>query len=73
MFYCGINDGAEAIAKKGHGEPFVEDPANWKDLKDNKPEALVTASDKLMKLIGVWNSVEVSGVHNLKAMTRLTF
>lgn len=73
MFYCGINDGAEAIAKKVHGKPFVEDPANWKDLKDNKPEALVTASDKLMKLIGVWNSVEVSGVHNLKAMTRLTF
>ena len=73
MFYCGINDGAEAIAKKVPGKPFVEDPANWKDLKDNKPEALVMASDKLMKLIGVWNSVEVSGVHSLKAMTRLTF
>ena len=75
MFYCDQNRGARDLAEEvlaEKGQPYVE------NLPNSKKATLLVPGLELAKanrMIGIWQSVtlRVSGVHNLKVMTCLTF
>ena len=69
MFYCDADDEATTLVKKVLGysvhKPYVE------NLPESERPSVITG-ENADKMVGIWQSVEVSGVHNCKAMTRLT-